>query len=217
LEAEAVVAATDYLLAAAAIAGAWALLRAASRRPRRGLRLWAAGFVSLGAAALLGGTWHGFYPQPGDPTGDVLWKATLASAGLAGFFLVAGAAFAFAPRRAAGWTTAAAAIKLAVFLFGALSSDGFGPVIIDSAATLAALLALALLAVRSGRAPRAARWILVGIALSAAAAAIEALRPGLPPPLTPDAAYHLVQLLALVFFYRGGRLFPPASPARGRT
>jgi hypothetical protein len=207
LEAEAVVAATDYLLAAAAFAGAWALLRAASRRPGRGLRLWAGGFVSLGAAALLGGTWHGFYPRIGDPTGDVLWKATLASAGLAGFFLVAGAAFAFVPRRAAGWTTAAAAIKFAVFLPAALSSDGFGPVILDSAATLAALLVLALLALRRGRA-RAARRILAGIALSAAAAAIEALRPGLPRPLTPDAAYHLVQLLALVFFYRGGRLFP---------
>jgi len=208
LEAEAVVAVTDYLLAAAAFAGAWALLRAAPRRPGRGLRLWAAGFVSLGAAALLGGTWHGFHARIGDPTGDVLWKATLASAGLAGFLLVAGAAFSFVPRRAAGWTTAAAAIKFAVFLPAALSSDGFGPVILDSAATLAALLLLALLALRRRRAPEAARWILAGIALSAAAAAIEVVRPGLPWPLTPDAAYHLVQLLALVFFYRGGRLFP---------
>jgi hypothetical protein len=207
LEAEAAAAATDYLLAAAAFAGAWALLRAASRRPGRGIRLWAAGFVSLGTAALLGGTWHGFYPEPGDPTGDALWKATLASAGLAGFFLIAGGAFAFVPRRVAVWTTAAAAVKLAVFLFGALSSDEFGPVILDSAATLAALLVLALLAVRSGRAPEAARSILAGIALSAAAAAIEVVRPGLPRPLTPDAAYHLVQLLALVFFYCGGRLF----------
>jgi hypothetical protein len=207
LEAEAVVAATDYLLAAAAFAGAWALFGAASRRPRRGLRLWAAGFVSLGAAALLGGTWHGFYPQPGDPTGNVLWKATLAAAGLAGSLLVAGAAFAFLPRRAAGWITGAAAVKLAVFLVGALSSEGFGPVIVDSAANLAALLVFALRALRSGRAPDAARGILAGIALSAAAAAIEVLRPGLPPPFTPDAAYHLVQLLALVFFYRGGRFF----------
>ena len=208
MEAEAVVAVTDYLLAAAAFAGAWALLRAAPRRPGRGLRLWAAGFVSLGAAALLGGTWHGFHARIGDPTGEVLWKATLASAGLAGFLLVAGAAFSFVPRRAAGWTTAAAAIKFAVFLPAALSSDGFGPVILDSAATLAALLLLALLALRRRRAPEAARWILAGIALSAAAAAIEVVRPGLPWPLTPDAAYHLVQLLALVFFYRGGRLFP---------
>jgi len=208
LEAEAVVAVTDYLLAAAAFAGAWALLRAAPRRPGRGLRLWAAGFVSLGAAALLGGTWHGFHARIGDPTGEVLWKATLASAGLAGFLLVAGAAFSFVPRRAAGWTTAAAAIKFAVFLPAALSSDGFGPVILDSAATLAALLLLAFLALRRRRAPEAARWILAGIALSAAAAAIEVVRPGLPWALTPDAAYHLVQLLALVFFYRGGRLFP---------
>lgn len=208
MEAEAVVAATDYLLAAAALAGAWALLRAESRRPRLGVRPWAAGFVSLGAAALLGGTWHGFYSRIGDPTGDVLWKATLASAGLTGFFLVAGAAFAFVPRRAAGWITVAAAMKLAVFLFGALASDEFGPVILDSAANVAALIVLALLALRSRRAPEAARWILAGIALSAAAAAIEVLRPDLPRPLTPDATYHLVQLLALAFFYRGGRLFP---------
>jgi hypothetical protein len=208
LEAEAVVAATDYLLAAAAFAGAWALFRAACRQPRRGLRLWAAGFASLGAAALLGGTWHGFYPRIGDPTGDFLWKATLAAAGLAGFFLVAGAAFAFVPRRAVGWISAAAAIKLAVFLAAALSSDGFGPVIVDSAANLAALLALSLAALRSRRATDAARWVLAGIVLSAAAAAIEVLRPGFPRPFTPDAAYHLVQLLALVFFYRGGRFFP---------
>lgn len=203
---EAVVAITDYLLAVAAFAGALGLDRARERRDRISLRFWATGFLAAGAAALLGGSWHGFSHRLPDPSAALLWKATLAAAGLAGFLLAAGAAFASLPRRAARAVAMLAAVKLAVYLVRALPGGAFDAVVVDSVATLAAIVLLQALAYVRRRAP-SAPWVLAGAAVSAGAAAIEALRPSFPPPFGPDAAYHLVQIAGLYFFYRGGGLF----------
>src|SRR5688572_20371465 len=108
--------ATDYLLAAAALAGALALWRGADRAQGVAVRLGAGGFLAIGLAAIFGGTWHGFAPRLSAPTAALLWKATLAAAGCASFFLVAGAAFGSVSRRAAPRVAAAAAVKLGLFL-----------------------------------------------------------------------------------------------------
>jgi hypothetical protein len=176
------------------------------RTRRLSLRFWAAGFAAVGAAALLGGTWHGFSARLALPSATLLWKATLAAAGLAGFFLIAGAAFASVSRRAARWVAAIAAVKLGAFLLWAVASDAFDSVIVDSGLTLAAILTLQLIAF-ARRGAASAPWIFAGLAVSTAAAAIEAIRPALPAPLGPDAVYHLVQTAGLFLFYRGGLLF----------
>lgn len=204
---EGLTAATDYVLGAAAFAGALGLLRRASRGRHLSIRLWAAGFAAVGAAAVLGGAWHTRSPRFVSSAPDVLWKATLVAAGLAGFLLIAGAAFASVSRRAARWIAGAAAVKLVVFAGWAITSDAFDPVILDSVVNLAALVTLQSLALARRRA-RSAPWVLAGAAVSAAGAAIEAFRPALPPPFGPDAVYHVVQLAGLILFYRGGLLFP---------
>lgn len=210
---ETVTAATDYLLAVVAFAGALRLDRAAKRTGQLSIRFWAGGFASIAAAALLGGAWHGFFPRLTADAAALLWKATLAAAGLADFLLIAGAAFGSVPRRPAAWISAAAVCKLAVFLAWALPMDAFAPVLADGAVTLAATFALQWFARRERRAA-SAPWILAGVAVSVAAAAIESLRPPLLPPLGPDAAYHLVQLGGLLLFLRGGLLLSdPGSPA----
>ena len=140
------------------------------------------------------------------PSADRLWKATLAAAGLAGFLLIAGAAFASLPRRPAAWVVGAAAVKLAAFLAIALPGDAFDPVVVDSAATLGTILVLQGLAFAARRV-RSALWVIAGLAVSAAAAAVEAYRPVFPAPFGPDAAYHIIEIVGLFFLYRGGRLF----------
>ena len=204
---EGLTAATDYVLGAAAFAGAWGLVRKRSRGRHLCVRLWAAGFAALGTAAVLGGAWHARAPRVAPSGPDVLWKATLVAAGLAGFLLIAGAAFASVSPGAARWIAGGATVKLVLFAGWAITSDAFDPVILDSVVNLAALVTLQSLALARRRA-RSAPWILAGAALSAAGAAIEAFRPALPPPLGPDAAYHVVQLAGLFLFYRGGLLFP---------
>ncbi|HEU5251329.1 MAG TPA: hypothetical protein VFW15_15190 [Thermoanaerobaculia bacterium] len=76
----------------------------------------------------------------------------------------------------------------------------------DTAVTLLAVLALQAFALASWRAASSS-WILAGGGVSAAAAAVEALRPELPAPFGPDVVYHLIQLAGVFLFYRGALSF----------
>lgn len=198
--------ATDYVLGAAALAGALLLARRARGSGAPAIGLWAAGFLSLSAGAFLGGTWHGFSERMSEPASAALWKATLAAAGAASFFLLAGAAHATLGRRHARWIARSAGFKLALFLVWAARHDGFEGVIVDSGLAMAGILVLEVAAWRRSRDP-AAPWVVSGILLSGAAATIEAfgVRPG--ELLTHDDLYHVVQTGSLYLLYRGGALF----------
>ena len=203
--------ATDYALGLTALAGA--ILLARKRRGPGSLPapLWAAGFACVGAAAFLGGTWHGFARELSPAASAILWKATMAGTGLAAFFLVAGAAFGSLGRRPATAVTALAAGKLAVFLFWAASHDEYDGVVVDTGVAMAAILVLQLAAWVRRRAP-SAPGISAGILVSLVAAAVEAL--GLSPggPFSHDDLYHVIEIVALLFLYAGGlRLEAPGS------
>jgi hypothetical protein len=201
---------TDYVLGSAALAGGILLVK--GRRPGDiATAFWAAGFFALSAGAFLGGTWHGFSPRLTPPVGSFLWKATLAAAGFTSLFLLAGAAFAALARRNARWITGLAAVKLAVFLAWTRSHDGFEAVIADSGISMAVILAIEIGAWRRRRDP-AAPWVLSGVLLSVAGAAIEAV--GVTPGnlVSHDDLYHVVQTGAVYLLYRGGRLFDQSRP-----
>ena len=202
--------ATDYLLGAVALAGSFGLARGASPG-HTARRLWAAGFASVGAAAVLGGAWHARAARLDAPDSDALWNATLVAAALAGFFFVSGVAFASLARRPALGIAAIAAAKLGVFAVKAPGSDSFTPVIVDSALTLVGLAALQAVAFAKNRAP-SARWVFAGVAVSAVGASVEAMRPDFSA-LGPDAIYHLVLIAGLVLFYRAGLLFEAGDRA----
>jgi hypothetical protein len=204
---ERVTAATDYLLAAGALIGALRLERAAKRRRQLSIGFWGGGFAAIAAAAFLGGSWHGFLPRLTHEAAALLWKGTLAAAGVADFLLIAGAAFAsVSRRRTAKWIVATSALKLAIYLLWALPSEAFAPVVADTTLTLLAISALQGFASVRNAAP-SARWVLGGVVVSVAAAVIEMLRPPLFPPFGADAAYHVLQLGGLLLFLRGGLLF----------
>lgn len=207
MERETLIAATDYLLGASALGGAIDLFRRTSSGGNPARRFWAAGFAAIAAAAFLGGAWHAHAARIAPAAADLLWKGTLLAAGVGGFFLVAGAAFASLAHRPAVWTTSAAVAKLAAFALWAAGTDTFTPVVLDSALTLAALILLQSYAFVRRRAP-SAPWSLGGCAVSALSAGVEALRPEFPPPFGPDAVYHLIQIAGLYLLYRAGRLFP---------
>ncbi|MDQ5857084.1 MAG: hypothetical protein M3542_02235 [Acidobacteriota bacterium] len=203
--------ATDYLLGAAALVGALLLARHGRGSGRTAIGLWAAGFLLLSAGAFLGGTWHGFSPRLPDEVAAALWKVTLAGAGAASFFLLAGAAFASIDRRKARWLAGIAALKLAGFLFWTTSHDGFEGVIVDSGLSMAGIVALQAAAWRRRRDP-SAPWVVSGMLLSAGAAMIEAL--GVTPGelFSHDDLYHVIQTGSLYLLYRGGRLFRESRP-----
>jgi uncharacterized protein DUF6962 len=207
VEKETLIAATDYLLGASALGGAIGLFRRTSSGTNPARRFWAAGFAAIGAAAFLGGAWHAYSARVAPAAADMLWKWTLLAAGVGGFSLVAGAAFASLAHRPAVWITWAAVARLAAFALWAARTDTFAPVVLDSALTLASLILLQSYAFVRRRAP-SAPWSLGGCAVSAVGAGVEAFRPEFPAPLGPDATYHLIQIAGLYLLYRAGRLFP---------
>jgi hypothetical protein len=152
-------------------------------------------FLALAAAALVGGTYHGF-PQffPG-----LLWAATEVCAGLASFLMVVATA------RATGYFPRTifclAAVKLLVYLEWILDHDEFIAVVIDSGI---ALLVVALL--HAVRRDPAWRWMVGGVAVSVVGAGVQTLGLAPHPHFNHNDLYHVIQIAAMWLFYRGAKL-----------
>jgi hypothetical protein len=179
--------ATDYLLGGVTAWLSFRLFR--SRHESR--RYWGLAFASLAAAAFLGGTWHGFLQR------DWLWKATVICAGFACFAMVAGSAFAVLRGTARRLVIGFALINLTVFILWMLLYDQFIWVVIDTGVALCIVAALHLL--------RGDGWMLAGVAVSVAAAVVQASGFALHPHFNHNDLYHVVQLGAMALFYRGAR------------
>lgn len=82
--------ATDYLLSAASVYFALALVREAQRRCQKSVRLWALGFFASAAASLVGGTFHGFRLYFVPATARTLWSVTIFLIGAGSAFMIAG-------------------------------------------------------------------------------------------------------------------------------
>jgi hypothetical protein len=187
--------ATDYLLAAVT---AWlALLLFRKTELQRARRWWAIAFVALAVGAFLGGTWHGFWQNA------LLWKATVLAVGVASFAMVVGAAFATLPRVAHNLTVVAAIIKLLVYSGWMLVHDDFIFVVIDTGIAFAAVAALHLW--------RFNGWLLAGVAVSVAGALVQASGFALHAHFNHNDLYHLIQIAAMAFLYRGARVLRDTS------
>ena len=179
--------ATDYLLGG--VTGWLAVLL--YRRPQRSVRWWSYAFMALAAGALLGGTWHGILQN------DLLWKATVLSVGVASFAMVAGSTFATLTGRARDAVLWLAGLKLIAYWWWMLDRDDFIYVVIDTGIAFAAVAAMHLW--------RFNGWILAGVAVSAAAAGVQASGFALHPSFNHNDLYHVIQVAAMFLLYRGAR------------
>lgn len=173
--------ATDYALGAVA-----AVLGLRLRPVSSG---WALALLAVAAAAFLGGTWHGLIQS------ELLWKATLLAAGVASCAMVVGSARLTAQGTLLQALLILAAVTLALYSVWVLLNDDFLGVIADSGLSLALVGALHLWR-RDG-------WMIVGVATSVAAALVQATGVGLHAHFNHNDLYHVMQALALFFFYRG--------------
>ena len=152
-------------------------------------RFWALAFLALALAALLGGTWHGFWQS------DVLWKATTLSVGVASFGMVVGSALQTTRRETARAITLFAAAKLFVFAAWMLTHDDFIWVVVDTG--------IALLIVGALYFRRFNGWMLAGVALSVLAGLAQASGMRLHEHFNHNDLYHVIQIAAMLAFYRG--------------
>ncbi len=194
---EPVTLATDYALAAVCLwAGVRLYMKSGSQRSRA---FWGAACLALGFSALLGGTYHGFQQSIPNFAASWLWKFTVLLIGLASFCMLAGSATATTSGRLKRGILVLAVLKLIAYEGWMLRHDQFVWAIADTGTTMAAVLILHAL---RHRAP-GARWILAGVAASAAAALAQSSGLDLNEHFNHNDLYHVVQIVAIALFYRG--------------
>ena len=184
--------ATDYVLAAAAAVMAAFILRAAGGQDAR--RWWGVAFIALALGAALGGTHHGLRLE-------ALWQPTVLVLGVASAGMVAGSAVATTRGMWRLALLALVAAKLAIYWAWVWRDDRFIGALADTGGAFALV---ALLHVLRWRAP-GSRWIVAGVAVSIAAAAVQASGIDLHRHFNHNDLFHLVQLVALLLYYRGVR------------
>lgn len=113
---------TDYVLGGVALICGVCLLRSKGYKSKT-IVLWSIGFFSAAAAAVLGGTFHGFSAYQDDWTHKALWNVTLLLIGVSsGFLISAGISGGIRGKRKAGqWLRAGvlvSAVGLAIQISG---------------------------------------------------------------------------------------------------
>ena len=178
---------TDYLLAAVS---AWLAWRLRGLQPRA-RHWWSIAFALLALGAVLGGTWHGLLHSA------LLWKATLLCVGVASFAMVAGSAFATFSGRARDAVLWIAGAKLVFYWWWMLGHDEFIYVVLDTGIAFAAIAAMHLW--------RWNGWIVAGVVVSVGAALVQASGVRLHAHFNHNDLYHVIQIAAMLLFYRGAR------------
>jgi hypothetical protein len=174
--------ATDYLLAA--VTGVLAIRVLGRSANQNSRRCWGAAFVALALGAALGGTHHGFELQ-------ALWKPTVWTVGIAAWAMLSGSAIATTRGRVRQALLAFALLKLAAFWIWTWRDDRFIWVVADTGIAFALVALLHAVRVRDA----ASRWILGGVALSVAAAGVQASGVDLHRHFNHNDLYHVIQML----------------------
>jgi hypothetical protein len=197
---------TDYLLAAMATWFAVLTLAAAHARGAEAMPMlaWGLGFACVAVGAALGGTVHGFASRLG-VWRRRLWKATQVALGGAGFWMTVALVLAMLPSPQREWLVALATVKLAVYLLVSARSDRFAVVIADQLASTAIVTVSALYGHLEWRAP-SAPWIVLGLVVSLVGAMVQRGGRAPHPRFNHNDLYHVIEMVALLFFFRGGLL-----------
>jgi hypothetical protein len=196
---------TDYLLAGLVFFFGLRLLACWRRIRQQSVYWWAVGFHASAAAALAGGTYHGFLQHLMGLPAFLIWKFTVFAVGLAALFLFSGVVIATlsgTPRR---WLLILAGVKFLVYSAVMTFHDDFRFVIYDYAPALLGISVLATHAALARR-ERFAPWLIGGVIVSFAAAGIQASGLTLHQHFNHNDLYHVVQMGAFWLLYRGGAL-----------
>ena len=196
---------TDMLLSGVSLSFALGLTRASIRARRRSIALWAAATLAGGAAALLGGIYHGLGPELGASTASILWKGTVWLAGAASLTSLLGSLTAVVARRLRGPLIGVVWAKFAVYAVWMTGHDEFRYVVYDQMLAMAAILILHVCDLLA-RNDRASRFIVMGVFASVAGAVAQRSGFDLHRHFNHNDLFHVVQIGANYLFYRGALL-----------
>ncbi|MBD2259613.1 hypothetical protein [Pseudanabaena sp. FACHB-2040] len=198
---------TDYAIALETALFAICLLRF-----NRIERFWAAAFICVSLASLLGGTYHGFAAQIPYPVQRGLWAVLTYAMGICSFLILVATAQATVKPKLQRWITLLAATKLLTYLYAITLRLDFAYVVADY--LLAMLLILGLhLGWGLPQRQTGSHWMVAGVGVSALAVGILALPKAGFGAFSPVDIYHIVQMAALSCFFLG--VYRSANPVWG--
>lgn len=164
----------------------------------------AAALFATGFSALIGAVAHGTSPDKDASLRGRLWSSTLYVTGLIGAATIASVAY-FA---ASGyWRNALllfAVVKLVVYVRSVARQPVFQIAAVDYGVALAILLIGAVTELVRRRAGMA--WLIAGVLVSLVAGLVQARRVALHRQFNHNDLFHVIQMVALYAFYRGGAL-----------
>ena len=210
---------TDYMLAALAIWCAFRLVVPTGAQPSTSRVLWGSGLAALALSSVAGGTYHGFSAAMGPEAAAALWIATACGVGLMDLLMLSASLTAMLEPRWRRLALCAAGLKFLFFAAWMMRHDAYRYVVYDYLLAWIAILVLHT-ATTAGRQP-ASTWILAGLLVSLAAAAVQLL--GISPhqQFNHNDLYHVIQMGGVYLLYRGGALLRDRQVARdvrgGRT
>jgi hypothetical protein len=166
----------------------------------------AGALMATAISALFGAVTHGVDPRTDAAVRKRFWRLALYATGLIGAATVASVAFFVVPRGAVrNAILIVAGVKLLAFWVAVTRRPEFRLAAGDNAGALAVLLAAAIYVwVRFDA--RAAPWLVAGILVSLVAGVIQARRVGVHRHFNHNDVFHVVQMVALYLFFRGGVL-----------
>jgi len=168
-------------------------------------RGWLAGaMLATGISAVVGALAHGTSPA-NDALREGLWRATVYATGLIGATTIGSVAFFAAQGTARTVILAFAAIKLVGFMYRATRRPEFSVVAADYGVALAMVLVGAVIELVRRRAP-GMTWLIAGVLVSLVGGIVQARRVALHRHFNHNDLYHVIQMVALYAFYRGGAL-----------
>jgi len=196
---------TDYALAGISLFFSARLFREGRLHRQTSVLLWAAALAVTASASICGGSYHGFVAHLSDLTRFALWKATVYSLGLMSLLMLSSVIVAAVRRPLRDWLLAASALDFVVYAAWMTTHNDFRYVIYDYAPAMVGVLLLQVWAVYR-RSNASAFWIVAGVLVSFVAAGVQQSGFNLHENFNHNDLYHVIQLVALYLFYRGGLL-----------
>lgn len=192
---------TDYAIAGEALLFAGLLLKS-KLKSHLPVLCWAAAFGGVAIAAFCGGTYHGFNLLPIEVKWG-LWRGMTYGLSLASGCMLA-AAVSGLPRWVRAWGWGAIALKSALYLSWTAFHPNFTYIVVDY---LSAMLLILLLQIRTTEqqinGQNSSFWIAAGVWGSLVAAGVQGIGFKGTEYFNQNDLYHLLQMVALYFFYRG--------------
>jgi len=165
----------------------------------------AAALLATSFASLLGAIAHGVDPAHEAALRARFWRGALYATGFIGAATMASVAFFAVTGNARTVILALAGLKLVAFMVRVARRPEFRVAAADYGAALAVLFAGAVYVAWRWRAVGAA-WLIAAVLVSLVAGIVQARRVGFHRHFNHNDFYHVIQLVALYGFYRGGAL-----------